>query len=254
MLINLRINKKNITALLLAVGMTFVSGCSGKNTKPEPTETLSSTIYMIDYNPYNRELCGDEITQDELEAIPEGVIALQEVDGDILYVASYQALGYEAAKKNDTKIEARKNNPEYAQNIAFSEGYDLGKKDRYLEQAQDEHRPYVGIRPETNEEMEAETYYYPLEELTVVSYDGINAIVRNYNEDNIKLGNYEDLLGQDMSNYIGQEFTATSLWEFATENVYTLQEAIYIAASDYQYIAEITPETMSQVKGLTKTK
>lgn len=255
MIKDLRAFKKNITAIALACTMVLMSGCSKGSQQAPETEPSYSTIYMTEYDTDAHELYWDEKTQSELDAIPDDIIALEEVQDGTLYVASYHDIGYEAAMKNDTKSEAIQNNPEYGQNEAFSAGYDLGKADKYLKKAQAEQRTYVSIRVGMDEESAAEeANYYPLDELTVVSYEGANAIVRGYNEDAVKKGNYEDLLGQDMTEYIGQEFTATSLRSFATENIDTLPDALYIVSDDYRHIAEITTATMAQVKTNTSSK
>ena len=232
--------------------MVFMGGCAKEEKQEVPAY---STIYMTEYDTNAHKLYWDEKTQSELDAIPDEMIALEEVQDGTLYVASYHDIGYEAAMKNDTKSEAIQNNPEYGQNEAFSAGYDLGKADKYLKKAQEEQRTYVSIRAGMDEESAAEeANYYPLDELTVISYDGRNAIVREYNEDEVKKGNYVDLLGQDMTEYIGQEFTATSLRSFATDNIDSLPDALYIVSDDYRHIAEITTATMAQVNANTKTK
>lgn len=252
MIKNLKVFKNNVTAIALACTMVFMGGCAKEEKQEVPAY---STIYMTEYDTNAHELYWDEKTQSELDAIPDEMIALEEVQDGTLYVASYHDIGYEAAMKNDTKSEAIQNNPEYGQNEAFSAGYDLGKADKYLKKAQEEQRTYVSIRAGMDEESAAEeANYYPLDELTVISYDGRNAIVREYNEDAVKKGNYEDLLGQDMTEYIGQEFTATSLRSFATDNIDSLPDALYIVSDDYRHIAEITTATMAQVNANTKTK
>lgn len=248
MIKNLNVSKKNLTALALACTMVLMSGCS-KEKEQEPNQEPSySQIYMTEYDTINHKLYWDEKTQSELDAIDDSIIAITEEENKTLYVASYHSIGYEAAMKNDTKSEAIKNNPEYGQNASFRAGYDLGKQDKYLKKAEEEQKTYVSIRNGTEEEStDKEANYYPLEELSVISYEDINAIVRGYKEDDVKSGNYEDLLGQDMTTYIGQEFTVTSLREFATENINTLPDALYIVSDDYHHITEITPETMKQV-------
>lgn len=252
MIKNLKVFKNNVTAIALACTMVFMGGCAKEEKQEVPAY---STIYMTEYDTNAHELYWDEKTQSELDAIPDEMIALEEVQDGTLYVASYHDIGYEAAMKNDTKSEAIQNNPEYGQNEAFSAGYDLGKADKYLKKAQEEQRTYVSIRAGMDEESAAEeANYYPLDELTVISYDGRNAIVREYNEDEVKKGNYVDLLGQDMTEYIGQEFTATSLRSFATDNIDSLPDALYIVSDDYRHIAEITTATMAQVNANTKTK
>ncbi len=252
MIKNLKVFKNNVTAIALACTMVFMGGCAKEEKQEVPAY---STIYMTEYDTNAHKLYWDEKTQSELDAIPDEMIALEEVQDGTLYVASYHDIGYEAAMKNDTKSEAIQNNPEYGQNEAFSAGYDLGKADKYLKKAQEEQRTYVSIRAGMDEESAAEeANYYPLDELTVISYDGRNAIVREYNEDEVKKGNYVDLLGQDMTEYIGQEFTATSLRSFATDNIDSLPDALYIVSDDYRHIAEITTATMAQVNANTKTK
>ena len=252
MIKNLKVFKNNVTAIALACTMVFMGGCAKEEKQEVPAY---STIYMTEYDTNAHELYWDEKTQSELDAIPDEMIALEEVQDGTLYVASYHDIGYEAAMKNDTKSEAIQNNPEYGQNEAFSAGYDLGKADKYLKKAQEEQRTYVSIRVGMDEESAAEeANYYPLDELTVISYDGRNAIVRGYNEDEVKKGNYVDLLGQDMTEYIGQEFRSTSLRSFATDNIDSIPDALYIVSDDYRHIAEITTATMAQVNANTKTQ
>lgn len=256
MIKNLKILKNNLTAIALASTMVFMSGCSkGEPKQYESSEPTYSTIYMTQYDANTHELYWDEISQSELESIDNRIIAIEEIQDNTLYVANYYCIGYQAAMRNDTKTSAKKSYPEYADSSAFSAGYDMGKADKYLKKAEEEQRTYVSIRAGMSEETaEDEANYYPLDELTVVSYDGINAIVIDYNEDNIKDGNYEDLLGQDMTSYIGQEFNAITLREFATRNCDTLSDAIYIVSDDYHYIAEITTATMSQVNTANKKR
>lgn len=259
MIKNLKVFKNNVTAIALACTMVFMGGCAKTGKQEAVPEVVPakeySTIYMTEYDTNAHELYWDEKTQSELDSLPDEMIALEEVQDGTLYVASYHDIGYEAAMKNDTKSEAIQNNPEYGQNEAFSAGYDLGKADKYLKKAQEEQRTYVSIRAGMDEESAAEeANYYPLDELTVISYDGRNAIVRGYNEDEVKKGNYVDLLGQDMTEYIGQEFRATSLRSFATDNIDSIPDALYIVSDDYRHIAEITTATMAQVNANTKTQ
>lgn len=255
MIRNLKVIKNNITAVALASTMIFTSGCSIEDKKYEPSEINYSTIYMTEYDEINHKLYWDEKTPEELTTIAKDIIALKKVEDDTLYVASYLAIGYEAALKNDTKSEARKNNPEYAKNQSFNTGYDLGKADKYLNKARDEQRAYVSIINDSDNQTSDEANYYPVEELTVISYDDRNAIVRNYNETQVKNGNYEDLLGQDMTNYIGKDFETASLQNFALDNYESLSEdAIYIAYNDYNYIAKLTTTSMSQVNVNAKSK
>lgn len=255
MIRNLKVIKNNLAAVALAGTMIFTSGCSIEHKEYEPTEASYSTIYMTEYDDINHELYWDEKTPEELADISKDIIALKDVEDDTLYVASYLAVGYEAALKNDTKSEARKNNPEYAKNESFNAGYDLGKVDMYLNKARDEQRAYVSITTGSDNQTTGEANYYPVDELTVISYTGRNAIVRNYNEQQVKNGNYEDLLGQDMTNYIGKDFEATSLQNFALDNYESLpQDAIYMAYNDYRYIAKLTTTNMSQVNANTTSK
>lgn len=58
-----------------------------------------------------------------------------------------------------------------------------------------------------------------------------------------------------MTNYIGKDFEATSLQNFALDNYESLpQDAIYIAYNDYRYIAKLTTTNMSQVNANTTSK
>lgn len=254
MIKDLKIIKNNLAAVALACTMVFTSGCSAEHKNYESSEPSYSTIYMTEYDDINHELYWDEKTQSEVDNISKDIIALKEVKDDSLYVASYQAIGYEAALKNDTKSEARKNNPEYAENESFNAGYDLGKADKYLKKAQSEQRTYVSITIDTGEQSSDDANYYPLDELTVVSYSDRNAVVKDYNEDKVKSGDYEDLLGQDMSAYIGTDFEASSLRNFVTDNVDSFPDGIYIVSDDYHYIAEITDTQIKQVKTNTTSK
>lgn len=246
MIKNLKVTKKAIAVLAVASTIMTMSSCS----KKQEEQKNYQTIYMTEYDMSNHELYWDEKTQNELDAIADDMIAIKEVDDNTLYVASYYSLGYEAAMKNDSKQKAKENNPEYASNALFDAGYDVGKTDKYLKKAQEEERSYVCIRTEEKEEAD----YYPVEELTVISYNGKNALVKDYNEENINHGQYEDLLGQDMTNYIGQPFTAQSLEEYAKENVENLPDATYLITNNYNYIVELTYQTMEQRNTNNKTK
>lgn len=250
MIKKLNISKK-LTAIALACTMVCMGGCSKGQ---EQNEENYSTIYMTEYDSYNHELYWDEKTQNELDGISKDIIAVQEVSDDTLYVASYQAMGYLAAKKNDTKSDAIKNNPEYAKSESFNNGYDLGKADKYLKQAQSEKRTYVSITLDTGEQTSNDANYYPLDELTVVSYGDKNAVIRNYNEDSVKNGDYVDLLGQDMTAYIGTDYEVESLRNFVTDNVDSFPDGIYIVSDDYHYIAEITDTQIKQVKTSFRNK
>lgn len=250
MIKKLNISKK-LTAIALSCTMVFMGGCSKEQ---EQKAENYSTIYMTEYDSYNHELYWDEKTQNELDGISKDIIAVEEVSDDALYVASYQAIGYLAAKKNDTKSEARKNNSEYAKNESFNNGYDLGKADKYLKQAQSEKRTYVSITLDTGEQSSNDANYYPLDELAVVSYADRNAVIRNYDENNVKNGDYVDLLGQDMTDYIGTDYEVQSLRNFVTDNVESFPDGIYIVSDDYHYIAEITDTQIKQVKAKVGNK
>jgi len=244
MIKKLKVCKQFFSITSLALVLTFTGGCAKKAT---PEDTTQAEIYMTIYDDEEHKLKFEKITEEEFENIDDSIIALTEEDNGTLYVASYWALGYEAAMQYDTKQEAKNTNPNYATSIDFLDGFDTGQETRYLEKAQEEKRQYVSIRQGEDFDPNVEVKYYPTEELTVISYEGANALVNNYDEKSVVNGDYEDLLGQDMSSYIGQEFTATSLSSFAEENIDTLSGASYIVSGEYDIIPVITTATFKEV-------
>ena len=198
---DLKVWKKNIatatTAMVIAtIAMT---GCSKEKIEPEETY---DTVYYTTYDEYGQNYVWQEISKEDYQNMDDSIIAETQQEDTTLYAASYQSLGYMAAQKNETKQEAVTNNPKYKDNSQFLAGFDLGKQDKYERKAKEEQKQYVAIKQtaEPTSSMD-ETEYYPVEDLTVVSYNGANALVTDYNEDAVKTGNYEDLLGKDMSSY-----------------------------------------------------
>lgn len=241
---NLKVFKRFFSVASLVFVLVFTGGCTKKVTSEDTTQP---EIYMTIYDDEAHKLKFERITEEQLENTDDSIIALIEEEDGKLFVASYWALGYEAAMQYDTKQEAKNTNPNYATSIDFLDGFDTGQETRYLEKAQEEKRQYVSIRQGEDFDPNVEVKYYPTEELTVISYEGANALVNNYDEKSVVNGDYEDLLGQDMSSYIGQEFTATSLSSFAEENIDTLSGASYIVSGGYDIIPVITTATFKEV-------
>lgn len=253
MIKNFKIEKKGLLAGAIAFTLAM-TGCSNNSEKTSVNNSPEySTIYYTSYNEYNRELEWQEITKSDYEAIDESIIADTDIDDNILYVATYQAFGYEAASKFETKQEAVSNNPEYSNNSQFISGFELGQQDKYLEKAQTEGKQYVAIRKNLEPESMEETKYYKAEDITVVSYNGANALVLNYDEQKVKSGDYQDLLGKDMSNYIGSSFKKESLRNFATDYIDDIPDSIYMASGNYRVIPEITQETFTMKNDMTKS-
>lgn len=248
MIKNLKVFKKSFSIAGLIFVLTFTGGCAKKSTLEDTTQ---SEIYMTIYDDETHKLKFERISEEQLENIDDSIIALTEEDDGKLYVASYWALGYEAAMQQETKQDAKNANPTYGNNIDFLDGFEAGQETKYLEKAQEEQRQYVSIRPAEDFDPNIEVKYYPADELMVISYEGYNALVNNYDEETVVSGNYEDLFGQNMSSYIGQEYTTTSLSSFAKENIDSLSDAIYIASGNYDVIPTITAATWKQVNNNT---
>ncbi len=249
-----KIGKKELLAGAIAFTLTM-TGCGNNNDKTRTNNKPEyNTIYYTSYNEYNRELEWQEITKSDYKTMDESIIADTDIEDNVLYVATYQALGYEAASKFETKQEAISNNPEYSGNSQFISGFELGQQDKYLEKAQTEQKQYVAIRKnlEPTNNME-ETKYYKAEDITVISYNGANALVLNYDEEKVKSGNYEDLLGKDMSNYIGSSFKKESLRNFATDYIEDIADSIYMVSGNYRVIPEITQETFTMKNDMEKS-
>lgn len=246
---DLKVWKKNI-ATAMVIATIAMTGCSKEKIEPEETY---DTVYYTMYDEYGQKYVWQEISKEDYQNIDDSLIAEIQQEDATLYAASYQSLGYMAAQKNDTKQEAVTNNPKYKDNSQFLEGFDLGKEDKYEKKAQVEQRQYVAIKPsaELISSMD-ETEYYPVEELTVVSYNGANALVTNYNEDDVKVGNYEDLLGKDMSSYVGQDFDVNSLQRYTAKYSSAVPDSmIAIIAGDFNKLPEIAIDAFPQVNKFT---
>ena len=257
---NLKVWKKGFAVAALTLATLSANGCGKEEQEAKEIVTIQQekdydNIYFTSYDDNNLEFLWRKISQEEYQNIDSSIIAeTSEEDDTTLYVASYLSLGYMAASKNESKIEAMENNPRYKDNAMFLAGFDMGKRDKYIKKALAEKRQYVSIKktavPTSNTE---DTVYFPAEELTVISYAGDNALVTNYEEERIAIGDYIDLLGKDMSSYIGQQFIATPLKQFANEHTDTLFDAEYMAVGSYDLIPEISGDTFIKENALTQT-
>ncbi len=247
--------EKLASTVALTLAITLMGGCA-KSNDVEPEETNYDAIYMTIYNDGERQLEWDKITEEELTNIDQSIIATTEEEDNSLYVASYFAYGYEAATRYESKSEAKQKNPDYAQSTLFSSGYDLGKQDKYLAKAQEEQRQYIAIHQSDEPTADEETEYYPLEDLTVVSFGDTHMLVSGYNKESVKAGNYQDIFGKDVTPYIGQDFTATSLHQLVSKDPDILTDGIHMVAEEYRIIPEITKSQFEQMqmgsKQLTK--
>lgn len=257
---NLKVWKKGFAVAALTLATFSANGCGKEEQELKEIVTIQpekdyDNIYFTSYDDDNLEFVWRKISQEEYQNIDSSIIAETSEEGDnTLYAASYLSLGYVAASRNETKIEAMENNPMYKDNTMFLAGFDMGKRDKYIKKALEEKRQYVSIKktvvPTSNTE---DTSYYPAEDLTVISYAGDNALVANYEEERVILGDYADLLGKDMSDYIGQQFIATPLKQFAKEHTDTLFDAEYIVVGSYDLMPEITGDTFIKENALTQT-
>lgn len=245
---NLKVFKRFFSVASLVFVLVFTGGCTKKVTSEDTTQP---EIYMTIYDDASHKLKFERITEEQLENTDDSIIALIEEEDGKLYVASYWALGYEAAMQQETKQDAKNANPNYATNTDFLDGFDTGQETRYLEKAQEEKRQYVSICPSEDFDPNVERKYYPTDELTVISYEGCNALVHNYDNEMVASGNYKDVLGQDISNYIGQQYTTSPLSSFAKENMDSLSDANYIASGNDDVIPVITTATWEQVNDNT---
>lgn len=262
MIRKLKAYKKNFTVATMVLVAVAMTGCSKKEEQPdqniEQTQVFNqdNSIYYSTYDENSQDFIWQEISEEEAENINKDVIAADEVDENgNRYIATAEAYGYVAANKNETKKEAIQNNQDFKDNALFLTGFDQGKQDKYEEKALDEGRQYVAIREHQipTSAME-ETYYYPLEELQVVSYIGANAIVWNETADEIKAGKYEDVLGKDTSTYIGQEYKIESLQTFAGDYMDEIPDGIYLASGNARRIPVVTTDTFINQNAFTTGK
>ena len=261
MIKKLKVNKKGFAVAALTLATLSTGGCAIGESTPKQIIKMQAeidydNIYFTSYDDNNLEFVWQKISSEEYQNIDSSIIAdTYEEDNDTLYVASYLSLGYVAAGRNESKKEAIENNPMYENNSMFLTGFDMGKRDKYIKKAEEERRQYVSVKETAiaTSNMD-ETNYYPAEDLTVVSYVGDNALVVNYDEERVNLGDYVDLLGKDMSGYIGQQFIASPLKQFALEHIDTLFDAEYMVVENYHLIPEITGDTFIKENALTEVK
>ena len=259
MIKNLKAYKKNFTLATMVLMAVAMTGCAKKEETPEQTVELYTedhSTYYSTYDENDQEFVWEEIPEDEAKNINKDVVAADEVDenGD-RYIATAEAYGYVAASKNETKQEAIQNNPGFQDNALFLSGFEQGKKDKYQQKAMDESRQYVALsKHQIPTSMMEETYYYPLEELQVVSYIGENAIVWNTEEEQIKTGDYQDVLGKDMSSYIGQDYKVETLQQFATEYMHEITDGVYLSSGNPARIPEVAGDTFIKQNSFTTRK
>lgn len=259
MIKNLKAYQKNFTLATMILMTIAMTGCTKKEEAPEQTLEYyneDNSTYYSTYDENEQNFVWEEIPEDEVKKINKDIIAADEVDENgNRYIATSEAYGYVAANKNETKAEAIKNNPEFQDNELFLSGFEQGKRDKYQEKAMDERRQYVSLREHQQPtSIMEETYYYPLDELEVVSYVGENAIVWNTSEEQIQTGDYKDLLGKDMTSYIGQDYMIESLQQFATEYMHEIPDGIYLSSGNITKIPEVTEDTFIKQNAFTTRK
>lgn len=185
---------------------------------------------------------------DNLKA--NGKIANETKEDEYLLVAtSTFAEGYSCGndRNNDmTKEQAKQQYSSISNDTDFLSGYDTGKENKYLDISKEERRQYVSITTGTESDLNKEVNFYPLEELYVISSDQYNSIVRVTpsegiaDEENIRNGNYQVILGQDLQ---VKDCKIDDLRGFATDYPELIEDAGYIVPAGYQVIPEISPET-----------
>ena len=246
---NIKDNQILIRTAAVTIPLAVVIGLSGCSSKTESEEKDYARIYITEHSEDDHALVWEGISHEDYREMPQELIVEQSEEDGTLYIVDTFGQGYLAASQYDSKTDAISHNPNYKDDNNFHEGYNKGKQDKYLKQADVERRQYIGIKPE---DVKAEEMFYPLETLSVVSYDGLNAIVENYNEDEVNRGVYTDLLGQDITPYIGQDYQVSSLYDFAIKHTEQIADSIYVRPSNYQLIPEITPAEISSINVYAK--
>lgn len=255
----LDVSKKNlakyaIIGTLVLTGMSL-SGC-GKNKAPE-TDQLSyieeyaenndiNSMAITQYDADEKDIVLEYLDKEYYDDISPDIVAdiqLEKKDYKqkaIIY--TYFCYGYQAGKKCSSIQDAMNINEIFQNNDMFIEGYRQQKIDETFKKASRESRQYIQITIENSENRKLDDInYYPAEELTVISYDdGRTAIVSNYEEELVQSGQYQDLLGKNMSNYAGWNHTAESLKRFTEKHYEEMPDAEYIGVGSPNYIPQIS--------------
>lgn len=260
---NLKIIKKNLAKYAL-VGTLVLTGASltgcGKKTEAPELSFIESYVetndmnkmLITEYDQKEKKVLLNPLDNNNYDDISKDIVVEiqpDENDSKTGIVYTYFCYGYQAGKKCNTMQEAINIDPRFQGNEQFKEGYKQGKLDDTFAKALQENRQYIEITIE--HENDKEINYYPVEELTVVSYEDCNAIVRNYDEQAVQAGTYQDLLGKDMSSYTGWEYQAQSLQEFTKNHYEEVTDAEYIAVGDRNIIPQISNKNF--IKGNVNT-
>lgn len=255
----LEVSRKNLAkyALIGTLVLTgfSLSGC-GKDTPAESKELSYieeyaenndiNSMVITQYDEEQRDVVLEYLDKEYYDDISPEIVAdiqLEKKDYNqkgIIY--TYFCYGYQAGKKCSSIQDAMNINEMFQNNDLFIEGYRQEKIDETFKKAAMEGRQYIQITIENSENGKLdEINYYPVEELTVISYeDGRTAIVRDYDEALVTSGQYQDLLGKNMSNYVGWNHSATSLRSFTEKHYNEMPDAAYIAVGDKNYIPQIS--------------
>lgn len=242
---------------VMPLGLAAVISLSGCQAAKQQEETSPfDNIFMTTYNQESHQLIWDGISDQEYQDKPlETIVAVQEEqEGDkkVLYIVDTFGQGYLAGQSASSKQEAMDNNPDYKDDENFLKGFDIGKQDKYLDIASAEGRQYIAITTSTDKH--SEEMFYPLDTLSVVSYDGLNAVVENYNEEAVNNGDYTDLLGQDITPYIGQEYQVSSFHDFAIKHTDQIEDSIYVRPNNYKLIPQISTSEFTDINVFAQTK
>ena len=73
-------------------------------------------------------------------------------------------------------------------------------------------------------------------------------------EEQIKTGDYQDVLGKDMSSYIGQDYKVETLQQFATEYMHEITDGVYLSSGNPARIPEVAGDTFIKQNSFTTRK
>lgn len=261
----LKIMKQNLVSYALA-GTLIVTGISmtgcSKEKQPEPSnlsyiqtyvkENDLTTIYITEYDSEKKEVVIQELEKEDYADINSQIVSDIGIDEQAGIIYTYFCDGYLAGSKYTSLEEAMKINQKFQGNSMFIEGYEAASIDKILKQAEAENRQYIQIYVENAENKKLNGInYYPVEELSVVSYEDYNAIVRNYEEESVVAGQYQDLLGKNMTTYAKKPYDVSSLSVFTHNHYDEIEDAEYISVGHKKIIPQISNKTF--VKGKTES-
>ena len=220
---------------VMPLGLAAVISLSGCQAAKQQEETSPfDNIFMTTYSQESHQLIWDGISDQEYQDKPlETIVAVQEEqEGDkkVLYIVDTFGQGYLAGQSAGSKQEAMDSNPDYKDDENFLKGIT------------------------TSTDKHSEEMFYPLDTLSVVSYDGLNAVVENYNEEAVNNGDYTDLLGQDITPYIGQEYQVSSFHDFAIKHTDQIEDSIYVRPNNYKLIPQISTSEFTDINVFAQTK